>query len=503
MDASGNCVSCPFGKYCPGGDAKINPLSQAYDCGEGLATKFAGAKSIAQCPRGTYSTELNTQPACTPCNEGVTTVTEGSTSPALCNRALKGYYYVSADFSAVSCPLHTYNDNETTLSYCTDCPYGWKTQKEGADGMGSCLAPPGFELKDGADAITECEIGFYKSDWNRNNCTKCGVNIDTEETGSVTKDACRVPAGYGIISMLPLAAAMCVQGSIGDAMPRPATFSARCVNCPANFMTVDMFTGVPATEGYTSESACVLQAGWGTTQSNLVEQCRVGTFNTGGNRQPCTECPSGYTTRQEASTNSSQCVVQPGWELDVALNIPKPCDKGFYSTGGTVENRNAVCEQCPDGFTTQESESTTSDECSLCEAGRGGDGCGLCAYDTWSSGQTSPSDGCSSCASGAVSARGASSPDECLPAMDAPNRDIFHLADDSLWEDDTSSSFSSCQATCRFDESCMQMRFSEGTGSCQLLKETPSGTQLVGFKASFGVDYAFYNLDESTVIGVQ
>jgi hypothetical protein len=85
---------------------------------------------------------------------------------------LKGHYYVSEDFSAVPCPLNTYNANETTLPYCTDCPFGWLTQKEGADGAGSCLAPPGFELKDGNDNITECEIGFYKADWNRNNCTK-------------------------------------------------------------------------------------------------------------------------------------------------------------------------------------------------------------------------------------------------------------------------------------------------------------------------------------------
>jgi hypothetical protein len=113
--------------------------------------------------------------------------------------------------------------------------------------------------------------------------------------------------------MMPLAAQMCVQGSYGDSTPRPATFAARCVTCPANFVTMDMFTGVPATEGYTSEVACVLLAGWGTTQSNLVEKCLIGSFNPGGNRQPCTDCASGYTTRQEASVNVSQCVVQPGW----------------------------------------------------------------------------------------------------------------------------------------------------------------------------------------------
>lgn len=31
-----------------------------------------------------------------------------------------------------------------------------------------CLAPPGWELVDGAENITECQIGWYKADWNRN-----------------------------------------------------------------------------------------------------------------------------------------------------------------------------------------------------------------------------------------------------------------------------------------------------------------------------------------------
>jgi hypothetical protein len=33
------------------------------------------------------------------------------------------------------------------------------------------MAPPGYELKEGADWISECEIGFYKEGWNKNPCS--------------------------------------------------------------------------------------------------------------------------------------------------------------------------------------------------------------------------------------------------------------------------------------------------------------------------------------------
>jgi hypothetical protein len=47
---------------------------------------------------------------------------------------------------------------------------GYQTRMEGAGGNAECMAPPGFELKDGAEWISECEIGFYKEGWNKNPC---------------------------------------------------------------------------------------------------------------------------------------------------------------------------------------------------------------------------------------------------------------------------------------------------------------------------------------------
>eukprot|EP00878_Enallax_costatus_P040484 GHUV01046765.1.p2 GENE.GHUV01046765.1~~GHUV01046765.1.p2 ORF type:complete len:112 (-),score=26.55 GHUV01046765.1:51-386(-) len=86
--------------------------------------------------------------------------------------AMRGYYMDSAT-SAQPCPPNTYNDGETLQfgAQCFDCPNGWRTKLPGADGQALCLAPAGFELVAGNSVITECVVGSYKADWNRNNCT--------------------------------------------------------------------------------------------------------------------------------------------------------------------------------------------------------------------------------------------------------------------------------------------------------------------------------------------
>ena len=123
------------------------------------------------CQKGTYSTDLNANANCVPCPDGITTAAEGSTTAAACSLALKGYYIDSANSTvAIKCPLDTYQDQEANVTSCTACPNGWKTKETGATGVAVCLAPPGFELVDGATNITACAAGSYKADWNRNPC---------------------------------------------------------------------------------------------------------------------------------------------------------------------------------------------------------------------------------------------------------------------------------------------------------------------------------------------
>lgn len=59
--------------------------------------------------------------------------------------------------------------------------------------------------------------------------------------------------------------------------------------------------------------------------------------------------------------------------MDKVLNLAKPCDQGFYSPGGTLDDTGAVCIPCPPGYTTQTAESTSHYECNG----------GLCMSSGW------------------------------------------------------------------------------------------------------------------------
>lgn len=49
--------------------------------------------------------------------------------------------------------------------------------------------------------------------------------------------------------------------------------------------------------------------------------------------------------------------------MDTALNLPKPCDLGSFSTGGSLADPGGVCRPCPPGYTTQTDQSIAEWEC--------------------------------------------------------------------------------------------------------------------------------------------
>jgi hypothetical protein len=53
---------------------------------------------------------------------------------------------------------------------------GYQTRVEGAGGNAECMAPPGYELKEGAEWVSECEVGTYKEGWNKNPCIPVSDN---------------------------------------------------------------------------------------------------------------------------------------------------------------------------------------------------------------------------------------------------------------------------------------------------------------------------------------
>ncbi|WIA33742.1 hypothetical protein OEZ86_006857 [Tetradesmus obliquus] len=536
------CVPCSTPYYCSGGGA-ANPLATPSSCPDGLVTISAGAKSETQCytaggfgrsttllsngtavvvsvlcPVGTYNSGGNTA-GCQQCGNGLTTTAAGSTSishdgfttagtssnsSAQCDRVMPGYFIVNATYAA-PCPLGSYQGSEGTVYSCNSCPFGYITRDDGAGGNAECLAPPGWELKEGAAVITECEPGFYKEGWNKNPCLACGIGLTTLKNGSVSFDQCSIKPGWGIKTFVPLEAEMCNNSRYGDPEPRSVVASARCVPCTINLFTLDVLTGNATTTGYISEQDCITKPGWGLETSGIVAMCQEGLFNEGFNRQPCRECDAGFTSVETGSDSPTACVVRSGWSVDAKSGLPKPCDAGTFGTGGTAENVGGSCTACPTGFSTQKDESVAAEECNVCAAGHGGVNCTACGHSTYSTGGQAEGTECMACAVGSVSARKAIDSAHCLAAMVDADNDYFPLSDDSHWTDDGSKNSVACSESCRTNTLCAMYRFTNGQGSpkCQLLLEVDSGSRIIAFKADRGADYALYKVPETLTVGVQ
>lgn len=160
LGEGGWCASCPPGQYCLGGSGKA-PTSPATDCPDGLATKFAGAKSQQQCftsaGYGRYSTRL-------PNN---TVVLEGRL-----------------------CPQGTYNIGGNTAG-CQKCGPGLTTQQDGSSSASQCVAPPGSYNDKGVGK--KCQKGTFTTDYNSAAfCTACPDGVTTTGEGTSLASECKL-----------------------------------------------------------------------------------------------------------------------------------------------------------------------------------------------------------------------------------------------------------------------------------------------------------------------
>jgi hypothetical protein len=122
----------------------------------------------------------------------------------------------------------------------------------------------------------------------------------------VSADACLIPAGWGLTLLSPMVAEPCEKSTYGADTERAAAANTRCISCPTRMFTLDSIENRTRSEGelYTSEAACLVKPGWGTT-TTTPEECPVGTFNEGKNRSPCHHCSTGWTTVSAGKTAES------------------------------------------------------------------------------------------------------------------------------------------------------------------------------------------------------
>eukprot|EP00775_Hariotina_reticulata_P009036 gene9036-9207_t len=342
-----------------------------------------------------------------------------------------------------------------------------------AAGLELCVTPPGYELLPGASQMTPCAIGWFKPYWTDDVCQQCGQNILTEDEGSTTFTQCYVAPGMGVIIKEDggLMAVPCQQGTYGLDDKSFNVRYTRCIACPMYMVTVDSVTGIAPSSGYTDQSACVNRPGWGINADN------------------------------HASEKA----------MDVDRMLPKPCDKGTFSIGGTRNNSFGQCTPCPAGFTTPDDESN--------RPGHGGDSCKPCRVGTFTFGSQAAGDDCRPCPGGHTSAKGAESNADCVavwPLSDASYIDLLPLSNDSAWLDVEIGNNTDVACKRRCGSGCIMYRYfyaDDATGissRCQIFKEINSTSQqwsnrsALAFKA-YGsgvvIDYAFYYVPASLIVG--
>ena len=271
------------------------------------------------------------------------------------------------------CEIGSYNSGYNSATSCTPCPENMVTINKGSKSESSCFAPPGV----GYDPDTEpkaqpCPVGWYKEGFNRKACVPCGSGFSSDFDGTAAKTGCYIPAGFGTVETLAedgskvVSAARCLDGTFGSESKTYGVFSLPCRGCQAGMSTLDANPALSALDKEVllnrRPDDCYTLPGYGyDSRSQSAQRCYQGSYSAGWDRELCSFCAEGYTTPEEGAISSDQCVIAPGWHLEVKQGEkPLPCDYGYYCPGMSLT---ATAVVCPEGTTNTRLMATSVAEC--------------------------------------------------------------------------------------------------------------------------------------------
>lgn len=393
-DDTGLCFACGSGYYCPGARATAASGSVRLQCGENKMTTTTYAKSYrecvvkpgygwtpgdmpaALCPVGFYSPGLNNR-RCTRCPGGLTTVAPGSTAVQDCG-APAGSFYLSG--KAMPCAKGSFKA-EIGNTDCQICPDGFTTAPgtvAATDAADCKYVVPGYEVAPGTAApaanATRCPMHTYRSEETELDtaagvpCKPCPANMQTQDEGATSVDACLAPPGYGLppraagaaalanssAAAPPAGAILCPLGSYN-----PGWNKEPCTLCGGEGLTTDAL-------GSQGADDCKIPRGYGTSRDmdafgNEVlsaAPCPADSFGRSADTYglvdvECSKCPDLTFTKGPGSDSPTDCLTHPGYGWyagGVTL-----CDYGTYSVGGSQ----LPCASCNDGRNTSTLNGTT------------------------------------------------------------------------------------------------------------------------------------------------
>ncbi|XP_028563977.2 uncharacterized protein LOC114585457 [Podarcis muralis] len=404
---SGNCLECPVGFFCPGG--QIAPRL----CPIGTYNQLTAQEDIASCqacPDGYIS--LGTRAGCQVCPDGY----RCDSQMGLQRKCIPGQYSPAGEMECQECPKGYVCPDGQEIQHCP----GGHEPNPGHTFCRACF--PGFFSTEGSPECQPCPTGYScphagtiqplpcpLGSWdptprqtespkcNGSACTADGlreVHQAQESTRSAGALQCQLcPSGHFCAD--DLMTAPCPAGSFEpkERFPRPSDGSSsyfsgvkQCLKCPvgyfcpngANFPSPCPSGTHNPLQGQDESADCrPCPAGRACTQAGLAEpdsECMAGYICPVGSSSPhapSNACPPGTFSNRSDLFDKSQCETCP--ERFVCTRgsggkqkPPVPCPAGHYCPPGT---KHPTQYKCAPGTWSNKTGLAAEDECVPCPAG--------------------------------------------------------------------------------------------------------------------------------------
>ncbi|KAK3584841.1 hypothetical protein CHS0354_005699 [Potamilus streckersoni] len=343
---------------------------------------------------------------CTPCNITVGssygTMTVRSTNLTDCKPfSLGGQELGNATQKCVHCRMGYYKPAEFRFDACFKCRENYTTNGTGQTSNISCSirdCPKGTYIN--GENCDPCPYATYQDLPLQNSCIPCGPNLNTSNTGAVSKNDCTIwcgPGQYGNSNCT-----LCPEDKI-----KPTAGYQQCVSCDTNKdFTANM-----------NRTVCdVLYCRMGYyNRSMTCIPCAAGTYKPERGNTACLDCLASKTS-MEGSIDCLLFHCEPGKTLNMSSQTCVECPKGSWKS----EAGNMSCTPCASNWTTESTGANRSDKCDtvVCDVGQYRNsskkiGCENCPLGTYQNekGQTA----CKNCSDGTVTlALGSEDPTDCV-----------------------------------------------------------------------------------------
>ena len=419
---AGSCTSCEAGKISASGDVtctacaagkKESGHTTCQDCETGKYSEYQ-ASVCTDCEQGKY-TSSTASVQCTDCAAGKKSAAVGASSESTCSACLAHEYSNVGSASCTSCTTEeatcAANGGQHLIGYyLTGC--GGATAGTCAH-CGNCESNQ-FKANCGPNdsgSCTECAQGTYSSGIHTS-CWDC--ELGKYRTSS--QDECT----------------WCPSGKFASATP---IGQSGCQSCASGKWS----TANRQACAWPCELGEYMVSGNGWYN---CEACGGGYYGTDGivSKSKCTSCQSGKVQDQEVASTCTSCVAGK-----YANEVDEPCEDcevGKYNANADQ----TICDLCAAGTFLASTGSTTSSDCTSCDAGKisaeGASACTTCSSGKFADGsatsclectsgscsagtETSCANGvksCTACASGKYkSSDGTETCSDCPPALTCPS----------------------------------------------------------------------------------